>query len=142
MEFSIQKDNSPNTEDTSALFNGLDAFNEAIIGPDKRKDLTFFVRDSNEKVVGGIQGSCGSYGWLWIGTLWVAENVRGTGMGSKLLSEIENEAKRLGCKYAYLNSFSFGPVEFYKKSGYEIYAELEDFPNEHSVYSLRKKLTI
>ena len=141
MEYTLNIEMKPTSQDIETIHKGLDAFNEEIVGPDKRKELTFFARNCKGNVIGGIQGNCGSYGWLWIGTLWVSETARGEGLGSQLLSAIETEATKLGCKYAYLNSFSFGPVDFYKKSGYEIYAELNDFPHKHSVFSLRKKLT-
>ena len=52
----------------------------------------------------------------------------------------EEEAKKNGCTNAYLNSFSFQGVEFYKKIGYRVFGEMENFPLGHSVCSLTKKL--
>ena len=46
----------------------------------------------------------------------------------QLMAKIEEEAKKNGCTNAYLNSFSFHAVEFYKKIGYRVFGELKDFP--------------
>lgn len=142
MNYKIENVASPTEKDLKTLSDGLDRFTESHIGVDEKKQLTFFIRDNNNEVIGGIAGSYGSYGWLWIDTLWLSEQVRGQGLGAKLLRSIEQEALNNGCDNAYLNSFSFSAVEFYKKCGYVVYGELEDFPVGHSVCSLRKKLVL
>lgn len=70
----------------------------------------------------------------------MSEQLRGTGYGTQLIFSIEAEALRNGCKNVYLNSFSFQGVGFYKKLGYRVFGELEDFPEGHSVCCLRKSL--
>ncbi len=55
----------------------------------------------------------------FIEALWVDEPLRNQGIGSRLLSDIEREAK---------------------KPGYTVYCTLEDCPNGHSKYKLQKRL--
>lgn len=131
---------APADEDLQALQKGIESFTESHIGEDNRRDLAFFIKDDQGTVVGGVKGSYGNYGWLWIDTLWVSEELRGKGYGTKLMTRIENEAVKNGCTNAYLNSFSFQAVEFYKKIGYIVFGVMKDFPPGHSVSSLSKNL--
>ena len=137
-EITFQKD--PAAHELQILSNGIEGFTESHLGPDDLRELVFFLRGADGAVVGGVQGSHGNYGWLWVGTLWVAHDLRGRGHGTLLMNRIEAMAIDNGCTNAYLNSFSFSAVGFYKKRGYEVFGELEDFPVGHSVYCLRKKL--
>jgi GNAT superfamily N-acetyltransferase len=142
MSYTISIDPAPSDSDLDVLGKGLDQFTENIAGVEDRKNITFFLKDDNDEIVGGITGAYGNYDWLWVGTLWVSDAVRGKGYGEQLLYAIEQEAVKNGCGNAYLNSFSFSAVEFYKKNGYTVYAELEDFPPGHNLNSLRKKLIL
>ena len=40
----------------------------------------------------------------------------------------ENEARQRGCKYAFVDTFSFQAPAFYKKHGYREVFTLEDYP--------------
>ena len=128
------------SKDLKLLQDGYASFTEAQIGPEDRRELAFFVKDDAGAIRGGVHGSYSNYGWLWIGLLWVSEDLRGNGYGSRLMAEIEDEAQRNGCTHAYLNSFSFQAVDFYKKLGYRVYGQLEDFPPGHQVCALTKPL--
>ena len=139
-KYEITFNEDPPDEDLQALRDGYQAFTEAQIGKEDRREIAFFIRDGQGSVIGGVEGCYSNYGWLWIGLLWVSEELRGKGYGVKLMASIEEEAKRNGCTNAYLNSFSFQGVEFYKKIGYRVFGEMEDFPPGHSVCSLTKRL--
>lgn len=52
----------------------------------------------------------------------------------------EDEARKRGAKHAYLDTFSFQALDFYRKYGYEIFGELQDFPVGHQRYYLVKQL--
>ena len=140
MNYEITFNKDPADEDIRAIQAGYEAFTEARIGAEDRQDVAFFLRDDQGAVVGGVKGSYGNYGWLWIDLLWVSEELRGQGYGTKLMAAIEQEAQKFGCANAYLNSFSFQAVEFYQKIGYRVFGELENFPPGHRVCSLTKAL--
>lgn len=140
MNYDITFNEDPSDDDLKSLEDGYQAFTEAQIGKEDRRDIAFFLRDEQGSVVGGVRGCYSDYGWLWIGLLWVSDELRGKGYGVKLMTKIEEEAKKNKCTNAYLNSFSFQAVEFYKKIGYRVFGELENFPPGHSVCSLTKKL--
>ena len=140
MNVTITFHEDPPEDDLRLIAEKYQACTEAQIGAEERREIAFFLRDENGSVIGGVCGGYGNYGWLWIGLLWVAEELRGQGYGAQLLGQIEEEAKRNGCTHAYLNSFSFQGVEFYQKLGYTIFGEMKDFPPGHSVCSLSKEL--
>jgi len=97
------------------------------------------VRSSDNQLVGGLLGST-AWEWLIIDMLWVADEIRSQGLGATLLEQAEQQAKLLGCTAARTETFDFQALPFYKKHGYKVYAELNDFPAGHTEYQLRKQL--
>ena len=79
-------------------------------------------------------------GWLEISIIWVDELYRGKGVGKHLVDCAEHKALDIGAKWAKLNTFDFPAKEFYEKLDYGLYERLEDYPEGHSLYYLRKDL--
>ena len=78
--------------------------------------------------------------WLYIDLLWVKDELRGLGYGHRILTLVEQEARQLGAKNAYMDTFSFQALDFYKQHGYQFFGELNDFPPGHQRYFLKKQL--
>jgi len=78
--------------------------------------------------------------WLYIDLLWVKDELRGLGYGHRILTLVEQEARQLGAKNAYMDTFSFQALDFYKQHGYQLFGELNDFPPGHQRYFLKKQL--
>ncbi len=93
----------------------------------KNVPIGIFYEDGNNKKLAGLTGE--TFGnWLCIKYLFVAEQLRKMGIGSELLAAAEKEAKQRGCKYSFVDTFSFQAPEFYKKHGYKEVFALEDYP--------------
>ena len=138
-KYHFELTDSAEPNDIQAIREGLDAYDAAQGAPVDWKPLYLFLRDGRGNIVGGLTG--GTYwGWLYIGRLWLVENVRGLGYGSRLLIEAEQEALKRGCHHAYLDTQDFQALRFYQKHGYIIYGELENMPLGHKRYSLQRKL--
>jgi GNAT superfamily N-acetyltransferase len=118
---------------------GISDFNTRQVGDDAGKNLCFVLRDANQVIVGGVIGST-YWGWLYINLMWVREDLRGGGYGRRLLLLAEEEGRKRGAAYAYLDTFSFQAPDFYKKLGYEVFGKLTDFPTGHQRYFLKKQL--
>jgi GNAT superfamily N-acetyltransferase len=90
-------------------------------------------------VVAGATGFTHS-GWLYVHYLWVASELRGTGLGQDILARAEAEARQRGCHAVWLDTFSFQAPGFYEKLGYQEFGRLDDFPPGHSRHFLWKPL--
>lgn len=56
------------------------------------------------------------------------------------LTLAEHEARQRGAKNAYLDTFSFQALNFYKRHGYQVFGELPNLPPGHQRYFLTKQL--
>jgi GNAT superfamily N-acetyltransferase len=101
--------------------------------------LAFFVRDDAGAIIGGVIGNTGGP-WLYVSALWVAEEMRGRRLGSRLMDAAERMAVRRGCTGAYLDTLAPGALAFYRARGYELFGELDGFPGGRMRCFLRKAL--
>ena len=129
----------PRASDMQALVKGLTEFNASQANGDTPQYILATVRDSEGVLAGGLLGAT-YLGWLQIQVVWLDDNVRGHGYGSKLMAVAENEALRRGCARSFLETLSFQALPFYEKCGYEVFSRLPDFPPGGARYALTKKL--
>jgi len=101
--------------------------------------VRIFIRDRQDRVVGGIVADLFG-GWAYISLLWIDEPLRNRGLGTRLVSMLEQEVLRLGCTHAHLDTYSFEARPFYESLGYELFATLEDYPPGHCKHFLKKTL--
>lgn len=125
--------------DWEIIGGGIEEFNKAQAGDDDAQNMCFLVKDQDGKTVGGVIAAT-YWNWLYINLMWVREDLRSQGFGSELLTKAEEEGRKRGAKFAYLDTFSFQAPDFYKKFGYEVFGQLEDFPQGHQRIFLRKAL--
>jgi GNAT superfamily N-acetyltransferase len=124
----------------AAVYGGLGDNILKQCGPiDLGRVIRIFLEDDAGEVVGGIDGLVFG-GWVYVKLLWVAATLRGRGYGTELLRQMEEEAARLGCRSAHLDTYSFEARPFYEKNGYRVFATLDDFPPGHKKHFLRKRL--
>jgi GNAT superfamily N-acetyltransferase len=134
---------SPPVETVRAVERGLHAFNLAHLGEDVIYDYDEVVvlgRGAGDQVVGGVYGELG-WDWLYVKTMWVAQEYRHRGIGTRLLEEIEKAALSKGFEHAHLETSDFQALEFYLKNGYEVFGQLEGKPAGHTLYYLKKDLS-
>lgn len=103
------------------------------------KNVQLVLDDEVNRICGGLIGkiyrSC-----LSIDILWVSENARGLGYGSKLISEAERIAREEDCRFIHLDTYSFQAPGFYKKNGFEIFGVLDLYSDGIKRYYLKKEL--
>ena len=73
MAYTFSLTDTPSAEDFQAVENGLTNFNLKYVPADGYRPLAVFVRDDGNQTVGGLMGNT-YWGWLYIGSLWLAEN--------------------------------------------------------------------
>lgn len=114
-------------EDIQDIHTELKKYNLSRREPSKDCPIGVFLEDAQGQKQAGLTGE--TFGnWLCIKYLWVSENLRGQGIGSRILKETENETLKRGCKYAFVDTFNFQAPEFYKKHGYEEVFMLNEYP--------------
>ncbi len=118
---------------------GINEFNDQKGGPQKGQTICFAVYDPGQVVVGGIVAQI-YWDWLYIDLMWLREDLRNKGYGTRLLKAAEEEARKRGAKRSYLDTFSFQAPDFYKKHGYKEFGVLPDFPAGHKRHFLTKML--
>ncbi|MNE01993.1 Acetyltransferase (GNAT) family protein [compost metagenome] len=130
---------SPTGEDLDVILKSLTAYNEAAVGPADRMPLAVLIRDEQGKSIGGLSGYT-SWGWLFTQLLFIPESLRGQSMASELLDQAEAEARRRGCKGAWIDTFNPQALKAYQRQGYEIFGELPAFVGERTRTFLKKAL--
>ncbi|WP_294306219.1 GNAT family N-acetyltransferase [Pseudobutyrivibrio sp.] len=125
--------------DIQDIFEMLKAFNLSNREESKNVPLGIFYEDAQGKKLAGLTGE--TFGnWLCIHYLFVEEHMRKEGVGSKLLLAAEEEARNRGCKYAFVDTFSFQAPDFYTKHGYNEVFTLNDYPYTGKRFYYTKEL--
>jgi GNAT superfamily N-acetyltransferase len=129
----------PTQEQVTALWQKLNEFNSSKTGPIDYTQLLLESRNAAGELEGGLIGNIYDL-WLHVHLLWVAEEARGRGLGSRLLAIGEEQARARGCKHSWLDTFSFQAPDFYAKRGYVAFGVLEDYPRGERHFFLRKAI--
>jgi catechol 2,3-dioxygenase-like lactoylglutathione lyase family enzyme len=138
-DYAISIEDDPRAADVEVLRGGLTEHALPTTVTPGFRPVGAFARNSDETIVGGVYAVM-SWRWLAIALLWVAQPLRGTGLGHRLLTTIEEVGVRHGCVYAHLDTFSFQARPFYERHGYRVFGTLDDYPGEHRRYYMRKTL--
>ena len=139
MAYHITFDPNPSAEDVQVLGDGIMANAKQQQGLDPLQFFAFFVRDDQNKIIGGCNGST-LHGGLYIDQLWVDESIRHQHYGTQLMQAAEQFGKEKGCTFATVNTMSWEAPEFYKKLGFEVEFVRHGFMYGATFYFLRKAL--
>jgi GNAT superfamily N-acetyltransferase len=135
----LERTDTPDPAELQALENGINRYNVVRTGRTEYAPVAIFLRDEEGTAVGGLFGHLWG-GWMHVTVLWVPEELRRQGYGTRLLQAAEEYAIERGCHAVFLETFSFQAPEFYLRFGYELFGSLEDYPPGHTQYFLRKSL--
>lgn len=136
---SIAITTEPGLDDVRALERGLSAHARDFVPRPGFQPLAVLARDADGRLVGGVVARV-NWGWLHVSLVWVAEELRGGGIGALLLAAVEDEGRARGCRHAHLDTFSYQARPFYERHGWRVFATLDDYPEGHQRFFLRKEL--
>lgn len=141
-QLTLTHEDDPEAVDVTTLSDGLSAHAAPVLTTDSSgfEPVAVFARDANGAIRGGVYARI-NWEWLHVSLLWVHDELRGTGLGTQLMAEIETLAIDRGCDKAHLDTFSYQARPFYERLGYEVFAELADYPRGHSRIFMRKALS-
>ncbi|MBN3438262.1 N-acetyltransferase [Clostridium botulinum] len=98
------------------------------------------IEDINGEIIAGILSKMYCWNCIYIDVLWIKEEYRKDGLGTKLLKEVEKIAKEKDCHLIHLDTFDFQAKDFYIKHGYEIFGILDQCPENHKRYFMKKNI--
>ena len=125
--------------DVQELHALLKAYNLSHREPSKDVPLGIYYENENGEKLAGLVGE--TFGnWLCIKYLFVSEELRGQGIGTRIMESAEQEAKSRGCKYAFVDTFFFQAPDFYLKLGYHEVFALTEYPYTGARYYYTKQL--
>ncbi len=130
----------PTQADEDFVIAGTRAYNSAFAAADG-KSLCVFARDDEGNIIGGITART-YWNYLDIKFLWVHEQHRGGGLGSKIMQAAEAEALQRGCTSAFLDTFSFQARGFYEGLGYAQFGQLSGFSGKFARHFMQKTLRV
>jgi ribosomal protein S18 acetylase RimI-like enzyme len=121
------------------LSDRINEFNVEVTGFDDGRWLRAAQRGPDGRLEGGLAG------WTWGGCgyiefLWVRSDMRGSGVGSRLLAAAEAESRARGCLQVVVSSHSFQAPDFYRRHGYVECGRIEGYPRGHAQVHLVKDL--
>lgn len=135
----VRVEQDPNASEVAYIERGLYVFEEARLGSPEHRHFAVFLRDSAGHIQGGVDGHV-MWHRLFIKTLWLPENLRGRGLGSRLMAATEDEARARGCRGMWLTALGDHPRRFYLRLGFVTIGELRDYVGGQSLYTLEKRL--
>jgi ribosomal protein S18 acetylase RimI-like enzyme len=114
--FELLVEDNPDPDHVRQLISGLVAFTATGAEAENHRPLAVFCRQGDH-IVGGADGYT-HWQWLHVSHLWVADALRRQSVGQHLMHVIEEQARRRGCRAAWLDTFSFQAPGFYEALGY------------------------
>lgn len=138
-DFKIVYEEKPEDSAWGIIGHGVSRFNKEQAGDNHFKRLCYLLKDPDGEIVGGVIAEV-YWDWLYIDLLWIQEELRRQGFGKSLMYRMEEEARQMGAKNAYLDTFSFQAPGFYENLGYRSFGELLDFPPGQQRFFMKKEL--
>ena len=136
MELKLENAESKKTQE---LANLIRAYNRSKREPSKSEPLNIYLEDEQGNLKAGMVAE--TFGnWLEIEYLYVSDDLRGQGIGSKILKMAERESKERGCKYSFVDTFNFQAPKFYEKHSYKEVFALKNYPYTGERYYYTKEL--
>ena len=100
MYFRLENEESQKAQEIGNL---IRAYNRSKREEAESVPLNLYVEDEKGYLLAGLVAE--TFGnWLEIEYLFVKEELRGQGIGSKLLQQAETEAKNRNCRFAFVNT--------------------------------------
>jgi predicted enzyme related to lactoylglutathione lyase/GNAT superfamily N-acetyltransferase len=134
-------EDDPSEIDVHTIAQGLTQHALPVIHVPGFRPVGVFARDARGTLVAGVFGLL-NWNWLYVSLFWVGEPLRRSGLGCRLLTELERVAVERGCTHAHLDTFSYQARPFYEKQGYEVFGVLDEYPPGHKRFFMKKTLSV
>jgi GNAT superfamily N-acetyltransferase len=129
---------APDPKAAAVIEDGLSGYNKAQAGYGDSRPLAVLISDAAMgEVIGGALGRT-SLGLCFIDLIYVPDTLRGQDVGTGIMQQAEDEARRRGCRAVVLYTISFQAPGFYAKRGYRVFGEIPcDPPGTSRVFMVK-----
>lgn len=107
---------------------------------DTPEKLFISCKDNRGTLLGAVMGTR-TLNLLFISHIFVERNKRNKGIGSLLLTKIEEKANNLGCNIIRLNTFNNLNHSFYTKNGFKETTRINNYMNGFDLIYYDKNLS-
>ena len=102
--------------------------------------INIVMKNYDGDIIAGAKSTIYCYNILFLSGVWVEEKYIHDGLGSKLLEQLESQAKEKGCYMAHVITNNSEAKEFYHENGYDIFGVIKEYPTTNREYFMKKKL--
>jgi GNAT superfamily N-acetyltransferase len=139
-EFEIRQTDQPSLDSYQQGLAVLRAFTGQAVGPPDNRDFALLITAPGEAaVLGGLWGQS-RWGAFYVDMIVVPEVLRGTGVGTDLMTRAEAEARARGCHLMWLDTYAFQARPFYERLGFEVFGEMDGPAPFYPRWFMRKAL--
>lgn len=134
-----QAHDDPPARDLAVVDAGLHAANQAAAPLAEVRALACFAYAPGGTPIAGAVGR--TWGECCeLQQLWVTPELRRRGVAASLLKQFEVKAIGRGCRFFYLETFSFQAPDFYRRQGYRSVLQLDGFSAGISKHLMVKRV--
>jgi len=135
----IAIDYDDSVETARAIRDGLTEFNRKTVNFPEPVPVNVAVRDGDGALRGGVVARV-ALDTVYIDIVWIDDGLRGGGYGRIMMEHVEEKARGLGARIAWLYTLSWQARPFYEKLGYRVFGEMPFGGGAHHRYFMRKDL--
>lgn len=131
-------EDAPVERDIAALSSAVTQFGRSEAAGGDPRPIACFLREDGEI----IAGACGrtEFNRLFVDYLWVADGMRGRGLGTEALLCVERAASERGVRDSLIETLSDRTVNLYQRLGYREVASIEGYVGRFTKHILIKDL--
>jgi len=94
--------------------------------PQGKQERYQYIAEENDIIIGFASGLT-NHKWFYLTDMWVHEDYRRQGLGTKLLKMLEDKVKSIGMEHIWTWTTGSINTRFYTKQGYLEFTVFEDF---------------
>ncbi|MBB2202200.1 GNAT family N-acetyltransferase [Gluconacetobacter tumulisoli] len=138
-ETTIRITDQPSPDECAAVLDTLRQFTRDAVPVLDNRDFAALVTADTGKILGGLIASS-RWGGFHIEMLALPEALRGRGLGARLFTAAEQEARRRACHHMWLDTHAFQGRRFYERHGFEVFGQIDGPSPYYPRYFMRKTL--
>jgi len=131
-------ENTPDASDDKVIRDGIVNFNTQIL-KEKASRFSVFAKDDTQIIGGALVWEHSDA--LYIDVLWCDENYRKQGVGTKIITMIDDVAKNKGLPKIFVDTYEFQAQVYYEKHGFSCIGTIPKYLKDYNRIFMRKDIS-